>query len=123
MGYFEYGGKNNNVKYVISKIDGKKYCKTNGSFTKHLNSYNITELEYFIKYVGESEYCPYCDNLRGFNINDWSFKEVCGRKCLPKLQSEKYNALSEIEKTEWKARSSESVIKFFATDEGKEIIN
>ena len=34
------------TKYVISKIDGREYCKTTGKFTQHLVLHNLSEEEY-----------------------------------------------------------------------------
>lgn len=119
MSHFEYGGKAGKVKYIISKIDGNRYCKTNGHFTTHLKANNLSDIEYYLKYVGNPEYCPYCTDLRGFNEYTWEFREICGNKCLSKFRSENYHAMSPDEKRKWKERSSSSVKEFFSTDEGK----
>jgi G:T-mismatch repair DNA endonuclease (very short patch repair protein) len=103
MIYFE----KNNVKYVISKIDNKKYCKTNGTFTRHLKTNNLTELEYFIKYIDSPQYCQ-CGDICSFNKSDWTFKEICGIKCAGWLNSKKYQISSPEYKQRWKRRAIET---------------
>jgi hypothetical protein len=41
-----YGEKVGRAVYVISRVDGKRYCLTNGKFKRHLRSIPLTETEY-----------------------------------------------------------------------------
>jgi hypothetical protein len=44
--------------YVISKIDNKKYCKTNGQFTRHLCANNMAYQYYYETYI--TGFTPLC---------------------------------------------------------------
>jgi hypothetical protein len=45
--------------YIESKINGASYCKTNGQFTRHLKSNNLTYQAYYETYV--TKVSPKCD--------------------------------------------------------------
>ena len=47
MSYFMIRGK---AKYVLSKLDGQEYCKTNGKFAKHLLKHGLSEADYVERY-------------------------------------------------------------------------
>lgn len=83
------------AKYVTSKVDGKTYCKTNGQFKKHLLQANISEQEYFERYIGEAPKCI-CGASRKMSISDWTFLPTCGAKCkneyLRILKTETWNS-------------------------------
>jgi hypothetical protein len=84
-------------KYVLSKIDGKEYCKTNGKFSQYLASHNLTEEEYFSTYIGDRRYC-YCGKVCTFENHKWSYLPTCGdRKCVG-LEIAKSISLQSIEK-------------------------
>lgn len=64
--------------YIESKIDNKKYCKTNGQFTRHLRSNKITYKEYFEKYVtGHTPLCK-CGSPLSFYQKTESYANSCG---------------------------------------------
>lgn len=77
ISFFQIKGK---AKYVTSKLDGKEYCKTNGQFKRHLRNFNLSEQEYFERYIGSAPKCI-CGASRKMNIPDWSFLPTCGQSC------------------------------------------
>lgn len=67
------------TRYILSKIDNQKYCKTNGQFTRHLRNNNLTYKEYFEKYVtGKTPLCK-CGNPLTFYQNTETYANSCGR--------------------------------------------
>lgn len=65
--------------YIESKLDGKKYCKDNGHFTKHLRKHNLTYQQYYEKYItGIEETCPHCGNPKSFYQKNESYAATCG---------------------------------------------
>lgn len=68
-------------KYVISEIDKKTYCKTNGHFTKYLNSINLSEKEYCIQFENiKIRKCDFCENHSYFDMVSWAFVDTCRSK-------------------------------------------
>jgi ATPase subunit of ABC transporter with duplicated ATPase domains len=69
--------------YIESKIDGKSYCKTNGQFTRHLRSNNLTYQDYYEKFVtGSSPRCK-CGNRLTFYQKTETYANSCGNpKCV-----------------------------------------
>lgn len=63
--------------YILSKIDGKSYCKTNGQFTRHLRTYNLTYQAYYEKYV--SNYSPKC--ICGERLSFYQKTETYANSC------------------------------------------
>lgn len=74
-------------KYIDSKIDGKKYCVSNGQFKRHLVSNNLSFQEYWEKYeTGIKEVCPYCDQPKTFYQKNQTYAKTCGSDvCYGKL--------------------------------------
>lgn len=65
--------------YIVSKLDNKEYCKTNGQFTRHLRNYNMTYRQYYEKYItGVEEICPYCSSPKSFYQHTNSYAQTCG---------------------------------------------
>jgi len=66
------------IFYVTSKIDNKKYCKTNGQFTRHLRNNNLTYQEYYEKYVtGIQKKCS-CSKPLTFYQSTETYAKSCG---------------------------------------------
>lgn len=65
-------------KYIISKIDGKEYCKINGKFSIHLRNHGLTYKEYYETY--ETGVCLLCDcgKSRTFYQKNNSYAKTCG---------------------------------------------
>lgn len=72
--------------YIISKLDNKKYCKTNGHFTRHLKKYNLDYQKYYEKYIiGKSPKCE-CGKPLTFYQNSNTYANSCGHpKCVGKI--------------------------------------
>lgn len=91
-------------KYVISPIDGKEYCRKNGSFARHIadNGYTYqTLIDTF--YPSEITYCS-CGNLCKFEQKSMQYKRTCGAKeCASKLTSAKRLERTPAEWATWKA--------------------
>lgn len=65
--------------YVVSKIDSRRYCKTNGQFTRHLRKHNLSYQQYYETYITcVEEKCPYCNESRTFYQKDHSYAVTCG---------------------------------------------
>lgn len=65
--------------YIESKLDGKKYCKDNGHFTKHLRKHNLTYQQYYEKYITfVEEKCPHCGNPKSFYQKNETYATTCG---------------------------------------------
>lgn len=63
--------------YIESKLDSKRYCKTNGQFTRHLRDNNLTYQLYFETYV--SGYTPLC--LCGKPLTFYQNSETYANSC------------------------------------------
>lgn len=75
--------------YIESKIDGKRYCKTNGQFTRHLRKNNLTYREYYEKYVTGVERKCKCGQPLTFYQKDETYANSCGNVvCIGKLIKE-----------------------------------
>ena len=74
--------------YIISKIDNKSYCKTNGQFTKHLRKNNLTYQLYYEQYIGKnSPKCGCGKSLRFFQSSE-TYANSCGSPtCVGKIVS------------------------------------
>lgn len=72
--------------YIISEIDGLKYNRKNGQFTRHLKNNGLTYQQYYEKYItGIKEICPYCNNPKKFYQKDHTYASTCGKpKCVGK---------------------------------------
>lgn len=71
-------------KYVISPIDGKKYCRGNGQFLRHLreNSFNTYQDFFNTWYPDKIKKCS-CGNTCSFENKTMSYLESCSnRKCV-----------------------------------------
>lgn len=65
--------------YLISLIDGIKYCKSNGQFTRHLRKNNLTYQQYYEKYItGIEEKCNHCGDSKILNQNTHAYSRSCG---------------------------------------------
>ena len=74
--------------YILSKIDNKTYCKTNGHFTRYLKMHNLTYKDYFEIY--ETKFSPLCYCLQPltFYQKTETYANSCGRpKCVGKSVS------------------------------------
>jgi len=69
--------------YIISKIDQHKYCKTNGHFTRHLKTHNLTYSEYYETYItGFTPLCECRKPLTFYQASE-SYANSCGNpKCV-----------------------------------------
>lgn len=74
--------------YIESKIDNKKYCKTNGQFTRHLRSNNLTYQDYYEKYItGTTPKCK-CGERLTFYQKTETYANSCGSpNCVGKIVS------------------------------------
>ena len=69
--------------YVKSKIDGNEYCKTNGQFTRHLKSHDVTYQTYYEKYVSGVEMKCLCGKSMTFYQASDTYANSCGSaKCV-----------------------------------------
>lgn len=70
-------------KYILSSIDNKKYCKSNGQFARHLSDNKISEEEYVSKFKGlKIPYCESCGNKFKFLSSTWEWSKHCKiKKC------------------------------------------
>lgn len=67
------------AKYIESKIDNIRYCKTNGQFTRHLRNHNLSYQEYYEKYItGKKELCD-CGDSKTFYQKSESYASSCGK--------------------------------------------
>ena len=65
--------------YIESKLDGKRYCRDNGHFTKHLRKNNLTYQQYYEKYITfVEEKCPHCGNPKSFYQKNETYATTCG---------------------------------------------
>jgi hypothetical protein len=68
------------VTYIESIFDNKKYCKTNGQFTRHLREFNITYQQYYEQYITKiSPKCGYCNESLAFYQNTETYANSCGK--------------------------------------------
>lgn len=76
------------TKYIKSKIDNNIYCKTNGQFTRHINSSGLTYKDYFELYVtGITPLC-YCGKPKTFYQKTETYANSCGSpECVGKTIS------------------------------------
>ena len=89
----------NTSTYIESKIDNKRYCKTNGQFTRHLRNNQISYKEYHETYV--TGYTPLCECLRPLTFIQSSegYAGSCGDpKCVGKNVSNTKQNWSEEER-------------------------
>ena len=69
------------AKYVLSKLDGQEYCKTNGKFAKHLLKHGLSEADYVERYINPNSLCPHCKVARmKLDSSTWSWIGSCGAK-------------------------------------------
>ena len=74
-----------NTKHVISKLDGQKYCLTNGQFTRHLQKHGITRKEYYEIYISGITPLCHCMKPLTFYPKNNSYANSCGNpKCVGK---------------------------------------
>lgn len=72
--------------YIESKIDNKKYCKTNGQFTRHLRQHDLTYQNYYEKFITGIEMKCQCGKPKTFYQNSETYAESCGDSvCIGKL--------------------------------------
>lgn len=75
-------------KYVISKIDGKEYCRKNGQFFRHLKLHGHNYHTYYITFLDQKEFCPYCDKEKSFRPNQMIYCATCGHQlCVDRERS------------------------------------
>ncbi len=67
-----------NAIYILSKIDGKKYCKTNGQFSRHLKQNNLTYQEYYEQYVTGIKMLCKCGSSLTFYQASETYANSCG---------------------------------------------
>jgi len=66
------------ANYVISKIDNKNYCVSNGQFTKHLRTNQLTYQAYYEKYItGTIKLCS-CSKPLTFYQKNHTYASSCG---------------------------------------------
>jgi hypothetical protein len=77
-----------NTKYITSKIDNNRYCKTNGQFSRHLSNNGLTYKDYFEMFItGVTPLC-YCGKPKSFYQKTESYANSCGSsKCVGKTVS------------------------------------
>ena len=87
--------------YVLSKIDGHCYCKTNGQFSRHLRKHELTYKEYFEKYVtGKTPLCS-CGAPLTFYQKSESYANSCGNvKCVGALVSKTKQSWTKEQRTQ-----------------------
>lgn len=74
------------AKYEISKIDGKEYCVSNGSFVRHLKLHDMTLREYLEQYIlMEKQICLFCSSPKSFDSRQKRFANTCGSSECTKL--------------------------------------
>lgn len=66
-------------KYVVSPLDGKKYCRCNGQFFKHIKSYGYCSYQDFFEslFPAHIKYCG-CGNRASFKNASMSYYSGCG---------------------------------------------
>lgn len=76
------------AKYIESIIDGKTYCKTNGQFSRHLKTYNLSTKDYYEMYItGVTPLCS-CNKPLTFYAKNETYANSCGNvKCVGKSVS------------------------------------
>jgi hypothetical protein len=111
-------------KFVISAIDGQRYCRTNGQFTRHLVANDLTYRQYYETYVtGKEEICPYCGKPKTFYQKNNTYGETCGEPvCVGKVVSQRINSWDETKKAKVSERKSQGLKKLLNSEEGREII-
>lgn len=69
-------------KYIVSKLDNNKYCKSNGQFFKHLRENNLTFRDYYeLFYLGYSPVCSYCCcRQTSFYRASLTYSKACNRR-------------------------------------------
>lgn len=75
-------------KYIVSKLDNKKYCISNGKFTRHLLDNNLTNKDYYEIYeTGVVLLCSCLKPLTYYSNNN-TYGKTCGNpKCIGKETS------------------------------------
>lgn len=115
MNYFIMKGK---TKYVLSKIDEKEYCKTNGHFNRYLEKNGLTEEEYFSTYIGERKYC-YCNKVCTFEKHIWEYLPTCGHAiCVGKEISKSISLQSKDQLKEISLKKSIGLKKHYSSPKG-----
>jgi len=77
-------------KYVISPLDGNKYCRKNGRFLMHLKENGYISYEDFFEslFPQHKKVCSYCRKTASFNNSTMSYLRTCGdRVCVGKETS------------------------------------
>lgn len=65
-------------KYVTSVIDGKEYCRKNGSLLKHLRANGYDYESYYNRFYQVAKRCVHCDDIATFVTKTMSYNDVCG---------------------------------------------
>lgn len=69
--------------YLISELNGNRYCKTNGQFTKHLRANNLTYQDYYETYVSKITPLCNCGSPLSFYQKTETYANSCGEpKCV-----------------------------------------
>ncbi len=69
--------------YLISLIDGNRYCKSNGQFTRHLRENGYSYQEYYETFVTGIERKCYCGKPLTFHQSHSVYANSCGNpKCV-----------------------------------------
>lgn len=78
-------------KYIVSELDGKTYCATNGHFQRHLEANNYTIQKYYELFIFKepAPVCPHClKNNVVFIQKTKSYRKSCSeRECKNKAIS------------------------------------
>lgn len=71
------------AKYLVSKIDGNTYCKSNGQFARHIKNYGLSYREYYEKFVTGVERLCNCGKPLTFYQKNETYANSCGDpKCV-----------------------------------------
>lgn len=110
--------------YVVSLIDNQRYCKTNGQFSRHLKSHNLTYRQYYEKYItGVNEMCPFCNEPKKFYQKSNSYAQTCcSNDCISKVLVKKHQNTSAEAKKQTSLKKSSAWSKK-STDELTDISN
>ena len=83
----------NSTQYIVSKLDGKSYCKSNGKFSRHLKTHGFTLKDYYETFV--SGYTPLCYCLKPVTFyTEGKYANSCGSpKCVGKTVSDTRQSL------------------------------
>jgi hypothetical protein len=105
-------------KYVLSKLDEKEYCKTNGKFSIHLSKAGFTEEEYFSTFIGTRQFCN-CGKPCTFEKHTWTYLPTCGdRKCVGIEISKSISLQSDQKKSEISKKKSKALKNHYASENG-----